>query len=231
MNEAYVATTKITSDDVTDQLYGYLVKDGPNSNRAHGSGKCGDVHPFRARMLGVWDVISQIEDPLGVAVDSKKTAAWLNKGSFEEWLSDDSRAPKMSSKFEDVIAPVVLELENRSAVRFEYLPECSLRRWARRIALAGAIGIELRNLKSEEQIDNEGGAISEGRQRAFWMSARDNGFTEVGARRLLAEYGIVSVKDASPRIWKAIYKKINSSALAEVYNNGEAVEYGRREYR
>lgn len=231
MNEAYIATTKITSNDVTDCLYGYLVKDGPNSNKAYGSGQCGDVNPFRARMLAVWEVLNEIDGPLGIAVDSKKMAEWLNDGSFSEWLSDETRAPKMSTKFDDVIVPVVEAADKRDNVTFAHLPDSELRNWARRIAIAGAIGVDLRNLKSKDQIESEGGPISEGRQKAFWMSAREHGFTEVGARRLLAEYGVVSAKDLSKRIWKPVYKKINSSALAEVYNNGEAVEYGRREYR
>lgn len=63
-----------------------------------------------------------------------------------------------------------------------------------------------------------GNPVSSKRAQYLHMQAKESGYTEMGIRLLLSEYGIVSTKEVTTHIFRSVLMKVQSSVLAQRYN-------------
>jgi hypothetical protein len=85
--------------------------------------------------------------------------------------------------------------------------------WARKCAFCAIAEVDVRRLKSRDQIRAEETVTPEQAQQ-FWMVANDTGYTEKEARQLLTEYGVISAKDVAKRDFDSLMQQADSKVLA-----------------
>lgn len=88
-----------------------------------------------------------------------------------------------------------------------------LRKMAQKLARAKLYGVEL---KKAVLIGDE---ISNKRAQLIHITAKKSGYSELGIRKMLAEYGLVSTKEVTTDIFQAVISKARSKTLAKLYND------------
>jgi ribonuclease HI len=86
--------------------------------------------------------------------------------------------------------------------------------WARKCAFCAIAEVNVRELKSRQEIKDQR-TVSPEQAQQFWMVAEETGYTEKEARQLLTEYGVISAKDVAKPDYDSLMQRAESKVLYE----------------
>lgn len=148
-----------------------------------------------------------------VHLDRPQIANYMKTGLIERWKQNDWT--KMNGSDIGAVDQWRHLLSFSEEKNIDWVPESDheLMPWARRCALCAIGGVPITSLQNTSEIET----VNNAQAGYFWQEVKESGFTDQAARRLLADYNVISAKDIPKVEFDSVMERASSPAIGKKY--------------